>query len=154
MALALNPSNDPAGVFRIPVRVYWEDTDASGVVYHGNYARFFERCRSDWLRAVHGLSQAELAEALGALIVVNRMVTQLSRPARLDDACWVTFAIERLKGASAQVVQTLVHQDSQTQLASCELTLVCLDAKSFRPMPFPARLRALLDGAAVTGVAA
>src|SRR3546814_9880130 len=108
----------PAPVpFRIPVRIYWEDTDASGVVYHANYARFFERARTDWLRQ-QGIDQSGLAETLGALIVVRRMAFELERPARLDDLCWASVEILRPRKVSAELRQELcpTHEASLLEI--------------------------------------
>lgn len=138
----------PARVpFQIPVRIYWEDTDASGVVYHANYARFFERARSDWLRQ-HGIDQSGLAESLGALIVVRRMAFELERPARLDDLCWASVEIVRMRKVSAVLHQELRQQHAASLLASAEITLACLAAGSFRPVPFPAAIQQIFAASA------
>ncbi|MDP1697418.1 MAG: YbgC/FadM family acyl-CoA thioesterase [Xanthomonadaceae bacterium] len=138
----------PAPVlFQIPVRIYWEDTDASGVVYHANYARFFERARSDWLRQ-HGIDQSGLAESLGALIVVRRMAFELDRPARLDDLCWASVEILRTRKVSAVLRQELRQQHDASLLVSAEITLACLDAGTFRPAPFPAAIQTILAASA------
>lgn len=142
----------PAPVpFRIPVRIYWEDTDASGVVYHANYARFFERARTDWLRQ-QGIDQRGLAETLGALIVVRRMAFELERPARLDDLCWASVEILRTRKVSAELRQELRHQHDASLLVSATITLACLDPGTFRPTPFPAPIQALLAASALPQV--
>lgn len=134
--------------FRIPVRIYWEDTDASGVVYHANYARFFERARTDWLRQ-NGIDQTTLAQAIGALVVVRRMAFELERPARLDDLCWASVEIVQAKKVSAVLHQQLRQQHDNTLLVSAEITIACLDANTFRPTAFPDAIKAMLDAIAV-----
>lgn len=135
-------------LFQIPVRIYWEDTDASGVVYHANYARFFERARTDWLRG-HGIDQIGLAETLGALIVVRRMAFELERPARLDDLCWASVEIMQARKVSAVLRQTLRQQHDDRLLVSAEISLACLHAATFRPTPFPDAIKAILAASAL-----
>ncbi len=135
-------------LFQIPIRIYWEDTDASGVVYHANYARFFERARTDWLRG-HGVDQTALAETLGALIVVRRMAFELERPARLDDLCWASIEIVQARKVSAVLRQTLRRQHDDGLLVRAEITLACLDAATFRPTPFPDAIKTILAASAM-----
>ena len=87
------------GVFTFPVRVYWEDTDAGGVVYYGSYLRFLERARSEWLRAL-GIDQAALSRDERLQFVVVEANIRYHRPARFDDELVVTVTLEELRGAS------------------------------------------------------
>ena len=134
--------------FQIPIRIYWEDTDASGVVYHANYARFFERARTDWLRQ-HGIDQHQLAQRHGTLIVVRRMAFELDHPARLDDLCLASVEIAQARKVSAVLRQTLRQQHDDRLLVSAEITLACLHAATFRPTPFPAAIKAILAASAL-----
>jgi acyl-CoA thioester hydrolase len=123
-------------VFVWPVRVYWEDTDAGGVVYHAGYLRFFERARSEWLRAA-GIGQQKLREELEIVFVVHSMDIRFNRPARLDDALHATVAVQELRSASFSVAQTLLRADDETSLVDASVRIACLDAKRWRPTPIP-----------------
>jgi acyl-CoA thioester hydrolase len=129
-------------LFRIPVRIYWEDTDASGVVYHGNYPKMLERARTEWMRS-HGIGQRDSAEDFKAYFVVRRMSFDLVRAARLDDLCWATFSIVRLTGTSALVKQELRLESDGTLLVAAEIQVVCLNPATLRPKAIPAVIRAL-----------
>ncbi len=121
-------------VFAWPVRVYYEDTDASGVVYHAAYLRYFERARTEWLRAL-GFSQERLKGELGVVFTVAGMELEFRRPARLDDALEATTAVELLRRASMNFVQMLRYAaEPGTVLtqAACARGLRG-DAASFKP---------------------
>jgi len=123
-------------VFAWPVRVYWEDTDAGGVVYHSNYLRFLERARSEWLRAA-GIGQQQLQHEAGIVFVVHRMDLRFRRPARLDDLLTATVAPVDVRGARFSVVQRLLREPDRELLVEAEVHIACLDAASFRPRPIP-----------------
>jgi acyl-CoA thioester hydrolase len=89
---------------RLPVRVYYEDTDAGGVVYHTGYIRYFERARTEWLRAL-GYSQKQLAEEAGVLFTVVELTVRFLKPARLDDMLEVLARVGERRGASLAFVQ-------------------------------------------------
>ncbi len=120
--------------FEIKMRIYWEDTDAGGVVYYANYLKFMERCRTDWLRAL-GIDQVRLrAERQLQFAVVNVAVDFL-RPAVLDDEILVTAALERLSGATFTFKQTIMRADAQLIEASARIA--CLDSGTLKPRPIP-----------------
>lgn len=123
-------------VFAWPVRVYWEDTDAGGVVYHSNYLRFLERARSEWLRAA-GIGQQQLQHEAGIVFVVHRMDLRFRRPARLDDLLTATVAPIDVRGARFSVSQRLLREPDRELLVEAEVHIACLDAASFRPRPIP-----------------
>ncbi len=134
------PDSGRPPVFRWPVRVYWEDTDAGGVVYHANYLRYFERARSEWLRAA-GIGQERLRAELGIVFVVHGMDIRFNRPARLDDALLASVRVEALRGASFEVDQTLVRVDKEAvSLVDARVRIACLDAARWRPRPIPESL--------------
>jgi acyl-CoA thioester hydrolase len=124
--------------FRWPVRVYWEDTDAGGVVYHASYIRYFERGRSEWLRA-QGWSQAQLAEEQKVLFSVVNLQIHYQRPARLDDMLEVVTQPRIAGGASVQFEQQL--QRNGEVVATGSVLVACVDAVNFRPRRLPAALR-------------
>lgn len=95
---------------RWPVRVYWEDTDAGGIVYYANYLKFFERARTEWLRAL-GLQQQALREATGGMFVVSAVQVRYQRPARLDDALCIETRVATLGRASIELQQRALRDD-------------------------------------------
>lgn len=129
-------------LFELPVRVYYEDTDAGGVVYYANYLRFLERARTDWLRAL-GFEQQRLMDERGILFAVRKVEIDYVAPARLDDALVVDAAIARQSRVSL-VFHQHVRRDGQV-LADARVQVVCLDARTFRPAAIPADLRERLE---------
>jgi len=120
--------------FHWPVRVYWEDTDAGGVVYYANYLRFMERARSEWLRA-YGFEQDVLRDASGVVFVVRRVEVDYLSPARFNDQIDVSVELQELGRASLSVEQTLTR--GATRLVSAHVTLACVDAARFKPVKIP-----------------
>lgn len=127
--------------FSWPVRVYYEDTDAGGVVYHTGYIRYFERARTEWLRAL-GYSQKQLAEEEGVLFTVVDLQIQYRKPARLDDLLEVRTTA-RVGGASVDFAQQVLAADGSV-LASGQVRVACVDARGMRPRRLPADLAARL----------
>ncbi|ADV26525.1 tol-pal system-associated acyl-CoA thioesterase [Pseudoxanthomonas suwonensis 11-1] len=118
-------------MFRIPIRVYWEDTDAGGVVYHARYVAFLERARSDALRAM-GRGQHALQTA-GLVFAVHSMRMDFLRPARLDDLLEVTAEVARLGRASVVFSQRILRGGEV--LLEAEVKVASLRAGDFRPCP-------------------
>jgi len=121
--------------FRWPVRVYYEDTDAAGVVYYANYLRFLERARTEWLAAL-GFTLTALQSEHGVLFVVHRLEIEYRQPARLYDALDVTLAPATI-GRSRLVAAQDVLRDEQC-LVRARVTLACLEPASWRPARIPA----------------
>jgi acyl-CoA thioester hydrolase len=119
---------------RLPVRVYYEDTDAGGVVYHTGYIRYFERARTEWLRA-RGVEQQALREATGALFVVTDARSRFVRPARLDDWLTVTVEVRHAGQASLRIAQQAWR--ATELLAEGDVRIACVDATTLRPRRFP-----------------
>lgn len=90
--------------FQFPIRVYWEDTDAGGIVFYANYLKFFERARTEWLRSL-GIEQRRLRENTGGIFVVGETSVRYHRPARLDDELLVTARVEEIGRASLIIAQ-------------------------------------------------
>ncbi len=133
---ALFPAAPPAP-FRHPLRVYWEDTDAGGVVFYANYLKFFERARTEWLRAL-GCGQQALRERTGALFVVTDTTLRYRAPARLDDLLEVTVELRAAGRASMTIAQQAWRGD--TLLAEGEIRIGCVDEGTFRPRRIPTEL--------------
>ena len=118
------------------VRVYWEDTDAGGVVYHSRYLNFFERARTEWLRSL-GVDQSKLAEEENVLFAIRHMDIDFEQPARLDDELDVTVHSVETSGVRMNFRQDMTRRSDQQQVASAKLTAVCLKADSFKPTRMP-----------------
>jgi acyl-CoA thioester hydrolase len=132
-----NNSTDFSGEtpFRWPIRVYYEDTDAGGVVYHANYLRFLERARTERLRAL-GFELDELREREDILFVVRSMELDFLKPARFNEALWVTAEMEQIRSASIFFRQAIFRGESEL-LCEARVRVVCLSAAAFRPKPVP-----------------
>jgi acyl-CoA thioester hydrolase len=121
--------------FRWPVRVYWEDTDAGGVVYYANYLKFMERARSEWLRAF-GFEQDVLRDEAGIAFVVRRVEIDYLSPARFNEQLEVSVQLHEMGRASLSVRQELMR--GADRLAQAVVTLACVDAARFKPVKIPA----------------
>ncbi|MEN4903790.1 tol-pal system-associated acyl-CoA thioesterase [Luteimonas sp. TWI1416] len=124
-------------VFSWPTRVYWEDTDAGGVVYHAQYVAFMERARSEWLRA-HGHGQTSLQDDHGTMFAVRAMRIDFRSPARLDDALEVEVVLRQCRRASAVFVQRICREG--VLLVDAEVRVAALSAADFRPRALPEAL--------------
>lgn len=116
------------------VRVYWEDTDAGGVVYYANYLKFLERCRTEWLRSL-GVDQPRLKAERGLQFAVVNVSVDFLRPAVLDDEVLVTAGLEKVSGATIQFKQAIWRQD--VQLIDATARVACLDSATLRPRAIP-----------------
>lgn len=126
--------------FVLPVRVYYEDTDAGGVVYHTGYIRYFERARTEWLRAL-GYSQQKLAQEVGVLFTVVELSVSYMKPARLDDELQVLARVDATGGASLEFGQEVRNADGAV-LAQARVRVACVDRVSLKPRRLPADLAA------------
>lgn len=134
----------PAAPFIHPVRIYWEDTDAGGVVFYANYLKFFERARTEWLRA-RGFEQEALRAARRVMFVVAETQVRYLRPARLDDVLQVTVDVQEAGRASLDIAQ--VAWRGAERLCEGRIRIGCVDTDSFKPRRIPAEL---LEGLVAT----
>lgn len=125
-------------LFSWPVRVYYEDTDLSGVVYHANYLKFFERARTEWLRAL-GFGQDQLLRDAGVAFTLTGIEVEFRKPARLDDELAVSVRLNDLKRASFRLSQTIerLAAEGRTLLAVARTRVACVDAARFAPRALP-----------------
>ena len=144
------PAPLPVEVFSWPVRVYWEDTDAGGIVFYANYLKFFERSRTEWLRSL-GVEQRHLRDSTGGMFVVIETSTHHHRPARLDDELIVTATLLEMGRASLIIGQQVLLKSEHEKTASASknallnAALLCegririgwVDAASLRPARIP-----------------
>jgi acyl-CoA thioester hydrolase len=126
--------------FAIPVRIYWEDTDAGGIVYYANYFKFMERARTEWLRA-RGVEQQQFREEQKRLFVVVDVEAHFRRPARYGELLHVTCEIAEAARASLTFKQEISRNGAGGELLlDGRVRVACLDTDNFRPRPLPDRL--------------
>lgn len=146
LAVARGTEDDAHTVHRMVVRVYYEDTDAGGVVYHSNYLQFAERARTEMLRSL-GLQQSRLLAEDGIAFVVRRCEADFLAPARLDDRLEVVTRMKALRGASLDLEQTM-HRDD-LELVRLQVRIACI-AVDGRPTRLPPQVRTALADFAKT----
>ncbi|EXI78600.1 MAG: Acyl-CoA thioester hydrolase YbgC [Candidatus Accumulibacter appositus] len=142
-------SSPKPSAFSIPVRIYYEDTDAGGVVYYANYFKFLERCRSEWLRAI-GHRQVDLLRDPGIAFVVRSVQADFLKPARLDEQLLVDLEVEKISRAQIFFRQSIRRSDEQVAggavvLLRATVHLVCVNAAQMKPTSIPACLRSQLE---------
>lgn len=151
--------------FYWPVRVYWEDTDAGGVVFYANYLKFFERARTEWLRHL-GINQQVLRQQTQGMFVVTQAKVDFHAPARLDDRLWVSVALSRRGRASLELLQTAWHapdgESSVTQavrqhpspleedtphlrLCDARISIAWVHTQTLKPSRIPTEVFSVLD---------
>ncbi|MDD5336780.1 MAG: tol-pal system-associated acyl-CoA thioesterase [Rhodoferax sp.] len=128
-----------------PVRIYWEDTDAGGIVFYANYLKFFERARTEWLRAL-GIEQRALRERSGGMFVVSDSQVRYLQPARLDDELFVTAWPQDIGRASMTIRQQALLKTQAENILLCEATIRVgwVHAASYKPARIPPTLLELL----------
>ena len=127
--------------FSWPLRVYWEDTDAGGIVFYANYLKFFERARTEWLRAL-GVNQGVLREEAGGMFIVGETSVRYLAPAKLDDELIVTARLEAAGRASLIIAQQALR--GGTVLCEGTIRIGWVDAASLRPARIPAAILEVL----------
>ena len=125
-------------IFSLPVRVYFQDTDAGGVVYHASYVNFMERARTEWLRT-HGYSNAGLMKEFGMVFVVRSLKLDYLRPALLDDLLSVTAHAKETGRSRVALLQNVLR--GEEVLMEAEIHLVCVAMENFKPVAIPDVLR-------------
>lgn len=130
--------------FNWPVRVYYEDTDAGGIVFYANYLKFFERARTEWLRAL-GVQQQALLDAEGAAFVVKNVTLDYHAAARLDDELAIRTSVEKMGRASIQFAQQAWRGD--VLLSSATVKVGCVDTATMRPRSLPEHVAAKMRAA-------
>lgn len=124
-----------------PIRVYYEDTDSGGIVYHANYLKFMERGRTEWLRAL-GFDQSRLTRELGIIFVVRSLEIEYYKPALYDDRLEIATHIVASRGASLRFHQAVRRSEPTPELlADGDVKVACLDAQTLKPRPIPDAIR-------------
>ncbi|QLB12441.1 acyl-CoA thioester hydrolase [Bisgaardia hudsonensis] len=124
--------------FKYFTRVYYEDTDAGGVVYHANYLHFFERARTEYLRAL-GFSQRDLLNRYDLAFVVKSMSVDFCAPASLDDSLLVETRVKQIKAASMLFTQAIICNDKI--LCGAEVKIACVNLKKMKPVIIPNEIK-------------
>jgi acyl-CoA thioester hydrolase len=141
--------------FALPIRIYWEDTDAGGIVFYANYLKFMERARTEWLRSL-GIAQAKLREETGGIFVVSETKLKYHRPARLDDELLVTAELRQIGSASLIIAQRVLsksEQPAEEGIAAADGSLLCegtirigwVHADTLRPARIPPQVSGTLE---------
>ncbi len=130
--------------FEFPIRIYWEDTDAGGIVFYANYLKFFERARTEWLRSL-GVGQRLLRERSGGMFVVVESSLRYLRPARLDDELVVTARLQDAGRAGLLLAQQALRRDpapASTRTLLCDglVRIGWVDAETMKPARIPAHI--------------
>lgn len=139
----MNSTSDNPSVFEHPIRIYWEDTDAGGIVFYANYLKFFERARTEWLRAL-GFGQQVLRDQSGGMFVVSETAVKYHAPARLDDTLVVTAELQTGGKASLTIAQRAYLRTagptptSDRLLAEGTIRLGWVDSTTLKPGRIPA----------------
>ena len=130
--------------FELRLRVYWEDTDAGGIVFYANYLKFFERARTEWLRSL-GIGQQALRESTGGIFVVGETNVRFLQAARLDDELLVTARIETAGRAAITLAQEALRAGDRTLLCQGTIRIGWVDAATLRPGRIPPAILQVLD---------
>jgi acyl-CoA thioester hydrolase len=141
--IAVKPTLQPElFAYSFPVRVYFENTDAGGVVYHGEYLKFLERARTEWLRHL-GFDHQALASSHKVVFIVSSVVADFLKPARLDDMLAVSVQLESLGKVRSIFVQEVRREDEV--LVKAKVTVACVAEHTFRPVEIPEALRRKME---------
>jgi tol-pal system-associated acyl-CoA thioesterase len=133
--------------FEYKLRIYWEDTDAGGIVYYANYLKFFERARTEWLRTL-GIHQQKMREEDGIILVVSEVHAKYLRSARLDDELIITTQARHIGRASITLEQKAFRQNTNGELlCEAQVKIGCIHATTMAPFRFPSTLAAALPTA-------
>lgn len=138
--------------YAFAIRVYWEDTDAGGIVFYANYLKFMERARTEWLRSL-GIEQRKLREDTGGQFVVSETQLKYHRPSRLDDELLVTADLQQLGTASLIIGQRVLSKTEQERTGAAAPVLLCegtirigwVDATTLRPARIPKQVTGTLE---------
>jgi acyl-CoA thioester hydrolase len=135
-------------IFNWPVRVYYEDTDAGGVVYHSNYLNFMERARTEWLRAL-GFEQTYLRDVLKVIFVVHSAQIAFKKPAIFNDLLTISSEIGKIGQGSLEFLQKIsVNQQSHAEksiLVEAAIKVACVDANTFKPTAIPKAIKVKME---------
>ena len=124
------------------IRVYYEDTDSGGVVYHSNYLNFMERARTEWLRNL-GINQYNLKLTDNMIFIVANLDIKYRKSALLDDELQINTKLENIKACSL-LLQQEIYRDTEL-LTACSIKVACVDATKFNPLKIPSHIKKLME---------
>ncbi len=136
----MKPQNN--GQFNWQVRVYYEDTDSGGVVYHSNYLNFMERARTEWLRHL-GFEQPYFRDVLNIIFVVHSMQIDFKKPAKFNDLLTITSELVKIGRGSFEFLQKI--SVNQQTLVEAQVKLACVDAVAFKPIAIPEQIKSIME---------
>ena len=128
--------------FNWSIRVYYEDTDSGGVVYHSNYLNFMERARTEWLRHL-GFEQTYLKDALNIMFVVHSMQIAFKKSAKFNDMLTITCELHKVGHSSLEFLQTITL--NQQALVEAQVKLACVNALTFKPVGIPKPIKSTME---------
>ena len=128
--------------FSLPVRIYFEDTDSGGVVYHSNYLKFMERARTEWLRSL-GIDQRHLKNTEHMIFVVHRIDIQYKLPARFNDDLIVKSELVNI-GSSKIIFKQMIYRDD-AMLIDATVDVSCIDSEKFKPVRIPKNIKHIME---------
>ena len=128
--------------FSFPVRIYFEDTDSGGVVYHSNYLKFMERARTEWLRSI-GIDQRHLKHEELIMFVVHRIDIQYKLPARFNDDLVVKSELLEI-GSSKIEFRQMIYRDAE-MLIDAHVDIACIDSEKFKPVRIPSTVKQTME---------
>ena len=128
--------------FSWPIRVYYEDTDSGGVVYHSNYLNFMERARTEWLRHL-GFEQTYLKDALNIMFVVHSMQIAFKKSAKFNDMLTITSELHKVGHSSLEFLHTITL--NQQALVEAQVKLACVNALTFKPVGIPEQIKLTME---------
>jgi len=128
--------------FSLPVRIYFEDTDSSGVVYHSNYLKFMERARTEWLRSI-GIDQRHLKQDNHIMFVVHRIDIQFKLPARFNDDLIVKSELRDIGSSKIEFRQMIYRNDEM--LIDASVDIACIDSEKFKPVRIPPTIKQTME---------
>lgn len=134
----------PHPVFHLPIKLYFEDTDALGIVYHANYLKYFERARTEWFREA-GLNHMELARQTGVGFVIRKCEMEWLSPLTLDDQVIATAQVTKMGNASVYLEQTILR--GEDVVCRAHILMVCVDFETKKPKTIPDVVRHVFDTA-------
>ena len=126
-------------IYSLPIRVYFQDTDAGGVVYHASYVNFLERARTEWLRERFGYTNGSLMKEFGVVFVVRSLKLDYLKPALLDDLLSVTAQVKETGRSRVTLLQNVMR--GEETMVEGEIHLVCVSLGNFKPVSVPDVLR-------------
>jgi acyl-CoA thioester hydrolase len=128
--------------FSLPIRIYFEDTDSGGVVYHSNYLKFMERARTEWLRSI-GIDQRHLKQDNHIMFVVHRIDIQFKLPARFNDELIVKSELKDIGSSKIEFRQMIYRNDEM--LIDASVDIACIDSKKFKPVRIPPTIKQTME---------